>query len=677
MSAVEPTPEQRLALEYARHLVEHGMPVFLAEPALTQEGKWDPTGGTDGLGYHLPQSKWQQTVADSRFLDEWEPGVAICAVTGQGVDVIDVDPRNDGDEGFARMRAEGLIPNSYGRQRTPSGGTHDFVSALGVRKLTNFRPGVDLQAGDSDGNGRGFVFLAPTVRKSKVSDELVAYEWGMPPDLDALDLVGADPSGALLADAVRAYRTPVGTREQAETDLSSPPTDEEVRKATAVLAKAERTMLNAEEGTRNDTLIRQLPKLYQFVLGGCLDEREVDERLRGAAAEVGIGDEYETTSESAWVYANRDGAQRPHIETAADDFEDEMTDDSPAQPSADRFTAEVEREAHRLRIRDAARDLVARERNGDMPIPSPVGLTDFLAEPDEDSRYRVDGLWPTHGRVVLSAQHKAGKTTLTGNLIRSLVDGDLFLGQFPVERAARIVLIDNELSPNMIRLWLREQGIKNTSAVSVLSLRGQLSGFNLLEPSVRAQWAAALGSADVLIFDCLRPALDALALSEDKDAGRFLESLDELVSEAGIGELVVVHHMGHSNERSRGDSRILDWPDAVWKLVREDTEAPQSDRYFSAYGRDVDQPEVRLSYSNVNRRLSINGGSRREAKASDSQQQVLEFVASNPGCTQSAIERGVTGDRMALRAATRVLENLGQIRIEKVGQANHHYSEIL
>ena len=58
--------------------------------------------------------------------------------------------------------------------------------------------------------------------------------------------------------------------------------------------------------------------------------------------------------------------------------------------------------------------------------------------PDEDATYRVTGLWPTGGRVVLSAQHKAGKTRLTGNLIRSLVDGDLFLGAFTVAPAERV-----------------------------------------------------------------------------------------------------------------------------------------------------------------------------------------------------------------------------------------------
>jgi hypothetical protein len=59
----------------------------------------------------------------------------------------------------------------------------------------------------------------------------------------------------------------------------------------------------------------------------------------------------------------------------------------------------------------------------------------------------------------------------------------------------------------------------------------------------------------------------------------------------------VVHHMGHAAERSRGDSRLLDWPDALWKIVRDkddedDTgmDDPQGSRYFSAYGRDVDVP---------------------------------------------------------------------------------------
>jgi hypothetical protein len=79
-------------------------------------------------------------------------------------------------------------------------------------------------------------------------------------------------------------------------------------------------------------------------------------------------------------------------------------------------------------------------------------------------------------------------------------------------------------------------------------------------------------------------------LDEHRDAGRFLVALDALLTEAGIPDALVVHHMGHVNERARGDSRMRDWPDVEWRLVRQD-ENPASARFLSAYGCDVDVPE--------------------------------------------------------------------------------------
>ena len=70
--------------------------------------------------------------------------------------------------------------------------------------------------------------------------------------------------------------------------------------------------------------------------------------------------------------------------------------------------------------------------------------------------------------------------------------------------------------------------------------------------------------------------------------------------------------MGHSGERSRGDSRIRDWPDVEWRLVRQDEE-PASARYISAYGRDVDVVESALLYDPTSRHLTVVGGSRRDA----------------------------------------------------------------
>jgi len=93
-------------------------------------------------------------------------------------------------------------------------------------------------------------------------------------------------------------------------------------------------------------------------------------------------------------------------------------------------------------------------------------------------------------------------------------------------------------------------------------------------------------------------------------------AFDALLAEAKIGEAMVVHHMGHTNERSRGDSRLRDWPDVEWRLVREDDD-PASSRFITAYGRDVNVPESQLEFNPTGRRLTIAGGSRRDIKTEE------------------------------------------------------------
>src|SRR5690606_32963660 len=228
------------------------------------------------------------------------------------------------------------------------------------------------------------------------------------------------------------------------------------------------------------------------------------------------------------------------------------------------FERLVAEEIQRIRVREEAMRRLRREREAAAPRPAIVRLDEFLAVPDEPVRYRIHGLLPVGGRVVLAAQFKAGKTTLVGNLVRALADVTPFLGRFDVEPAdGRVVVIDDELDESMIRRWLRDQGINRADAAAVVSLRGRLSSFDLLDPDVRAEWAAALRQvgARIVILDCLAPILDSLGLSEDKEAGRFLVAFDELLKEAGITEAILVHHMGHSGERARGASRLRDWPD--------------------------------------------------------------------------------------------------------------------
>ena len=202
---------------------------------------------------------------------------------------------------------------------------------------------------------------------------------------------------------------------------------------------------------------------------------------------------------------------------------------------------------------------------------------------------------------MLAAQFKAGKTTLVGNYIRSKVDGDPFLGRAKVTPiTGTLVLIDLEMSASQLDAWLRAQGIRDDDRVVPIPLRGQAASFNLLDESLRAQWVARLrqAHAEDLVLDCLRPVLDALGLDEQREAGRFLVAFDALPARGRIPEALVIQHMGHGNERARGDSRLRDWPDAEWRLVRRDDD-PASPRFITAYGRDVDVPESQLVYDGV------------------------------------------------------------------------------
>ncbi len=86
---------------------------------------------------------------------------------------------------------------------TPSEGRHLFIKSLGVGSRDGIMPGIDIKAGRPDGTGRGFAFIAPTIRRSKTTGELVSYEWLSPPNLTDME---TDNSGETLRHRVEAAR---------------------------------------------------------------------------------------------------------------------------------------------------------------------------------------------------------------------------------------------------------------------------------------------------------------------------------------------------------------------------------------------------------------------------------------------------------------------------------------
>jgi hypothetical protein len=323
---------------------------------------------------------------------------------------------------------------------------------------------------------------------------------------------------------------------------------------------------------------------------------------------------------------------------------------------AQRLAVRVNDEYQNLVAREKARERRAREIAGEVVIPDLLDLGDFLDQDDEAPQWRIEGVWPRQGNVVLAAQYKAGKTTMVSNILRSLADGARFLGIFQVEPidAGCVVLTDFEMPEIKLRDWYRRQDIQNRHLVKIRAMRGRAGAFDLLNPEIRAKWVKVLADAEcrVWIIDCLGPILSALSRDEDnKGVGPILDAITTTAADAEIGEVLLVHHMGHVAERARGASRLRDWPDAEWRLLRKKDEdnpfgdaQPDAPRFFTAFGRDVDVKEGQLHYDDATKRLTYAHGSRKEAGAVQAMVAVLAYLRDNPGKSGRQIEDVATAN---------------------------------
>ncbi|WP_033338895.1 ATP-binding protein [Catenuloplanes japonicus] len=335
--------------------------------------------------------------------------------------------------------------------------------------------------------------------------------------------------------------------------------------------------------------------------------------------------------------------------TLADDESDDMRETL----KAERYRAYLDDEVMRQRARRDARRLLDSEDGKTVEVPEPTLLTTLLDEEDETEAWRIQGVWPRGGHVLLAAGAKAGKTTTTGNTVRVLVDGAPFLGIYPVEPVRdeeTVAVLDFEMPRRGVKRWLADQGIINKHCVAVWTERGKAARFDLRDVEIRAKWVERLKAANVKVWiiDCLSPVLSALGISENDntEVGQLLDGLTSAAAEADVDEVLLIHHMGHGAERSRGASRLIGWPDVNWRILRQRDEkdpnaepAPDSPRFFSAYGRDVDVREGRLLHDSRTRHLTFVEGGRKATEQSEALAKLLVYVRDNQGQSADAIEK--------------------------------------
>lgn len=312
-------------------------------------------------------------------------------------------------------------------------------------------------------------------------------------------------------------------------------------------------------------------------------------------------------------------------------------------------------------------------------IPTPAPLDEVLADAGDPEPFAVAGALPAGGNGVVIGPGKLGKTTLIGNLCAAFVDGRPFLGAFATERRT-VTVLDFELPNGMGARWLDDLDIVNRQDLRYQSLRGLAHLFDLRDADVRQRWADNLAGTQVLVIDCLKPILTALDLDEDRDVRKFLDRVDQLKEMAGISECIIVHHVGHTNQdRPRGDSDLIGWPDALWVL----SGTPSGVRSFGVTsGRDTDVPvrplsfdDRHLTYQSADNPAEIAKESEavaREESDAAMDAEVLEYLsgcAAAPNMKAFDAQFSAQKKRTPARAALRRLIDAGAV-CEVIGTRN-------
>jgi hypothetical protein len=306
---------------------------------------------------------------------------------------------------------------------------------------------------------------------------------------------------------------------------------------------------------------------------------------------------------------------------------------------------EVAAEVRKLRVREEARRRLAAEKE-DATKPFDAGLLeDILARPPEPP-FRIEGLLPSEGGMLVVAQRKTGKTTFELNLARSLLTGQRFLGRFAVRPlAGKIAILNFEVSGPQLARWADEVGVPR-DRLFLVNLRGCRNP--LSHPDDRVRVAALLKEQRVecVIVDPFARAYGGTNQNDSGEVGSWLTDLDRFVrSEVGALDLILTTHAGWNAERTRGSSALEDWADSVVTMTRgigkdEDT------RYLRAIGRDVHLDEDQLHFDSETRLLSLTGtGSRKDtrkkAKADSLLTPVQLYVAEHPGLSMTDLIAGI------------------------------------
>lgn len=548
------TPEQHQALDVARGLVRSGVPVFLAWP--------DPSRPE---GYALPKA-WHRSTPDPQVVDAWRPGLALCAVTGQGLDLVDVDPRSGGTTDGVPM------PEVYLTAETPSGGAHFFVRSIGVPSLDGVFPGVDLKSGTPDGSGRGFAFIAPTVRRSKVDGLERPYRW-----VGQTNLVvsAGDESGLGLRERVAELR---GSRQSLETPRRVP-RSVAAREFDAVWNRLVSDLRRwsaagwggeAHSGllTASTALARLSPDHAEHAFREAFraaglepdpaDLAKLESAVQRAVPDIVVPDEEMSPSERFLSGGDSPLGGAP---AGAAGSTVAVSDPVTGLPTGEELPYAVAVELQRLRDRARAREIFEAERAGSAP-----GQLEALSFAElqlmTPPTPLIAGLLDRGTYAVMPGQFGSFKTFTALSWAFALALGKPW-GEHEVPAALPVLYVATEGAANVMRrlnALAEHHGVSVPPTLRVVPRVADLGSDAVVDRL--GELAMGMGAA-LLVTDTLHQCTPGLDENSNTDMGAVLGRMRRRIIEPTGITWLAPHHTGHDALRSRGASCIEDDADTV------------------------------------------------------------------------------------------------------------------
>jgi putative DNA primase/helicase len=165
MSAAPAAETRPNMLKAALWYAEHGFPVF---PVHSVAGGRCSCGGTEceHVGKHPRTAHgFKDATTDSDTIKEWwgewpEANIGMPTGAVTGLLVIDIDPRNGGEESLESLFSKHRRFPDTAEQITGGGGRHIIFRHPGVPTPNTLAPGIDMK-GD-----RGYIVVAPSIHSS-------------------------------------------------------------------------------------------------------------------------------------------------------------------------------------------------------------------------------------------------------------------------------------------------------------------------------------------------------------------------------------------------------------------------------------------------------------------------------------------------------------------------------